>query len=58
MGDIGWRDDSGAMDVDDERMAKFLETDDLKTKFSVQDMLNGRLSVEKNPLEDPLEDLV
>lgn len=54
VGDLAWRSNDGAMDVDESLMQRFLDSDQkFKTQFSVQDMLEGRISV-----EDPLEDLL
>ena len=54
VGDVAWRDTSSALDVDEARMQRFLDADPRRREnFSVQDMLDGRLSA-----EDPLGDLI
>ena len=54
VGDVAWRDTASAMDVDEARMQRFLDADPRRREnFSVQDMLDGRLSA-----EDPLGDLI
>ena len=56
-GDPNWRENINPMDVDEEKMEKFLGgAPELKKTVSVQDMLNGRVS--KEPEADPLKEIL
>ena len=61
VGDVAWRSvEDQPMDVDEARMQRFLDNPDkFKTRFSVQDMLDGRISVDDELREaDPLREIL